>query len=171
VQQAKELADDAGARSALHAAAARVAAIADLHRYLSAHADAPDIDLAMYLSDVCPRISRSTGVEVSFAGQPANISFRSAQQIAEIVTELAINAGKHADTNHGALRIDCQPEGHNTLRLILRDEGPGLPMGVAPGRSGGVGLAIVASVVKDLGGQVQVKSDGGTVFELTVPIH
>jgi hypothetical protein len=26
-------------------------------------------------------------------------------------------------------------------------------------------------VIEDLGGQVQVKSDGGTVFELTVPIH
>lgn len=171
VLQAKELPDASNARSALDAAAVRVAAIADLHRLLGAHVDASDIDLATYLRELCPRIARSTGVDISFAGEPANISFHAAQRITQIVTELAINAGKHADTGPGGLRVDCRSDGHDTVRLTLSDQGPGLPMAIAPGHAGGVGLAIVASVVEELDGQIEVRRDGGTVFELTIPLH
>jgi two-component sensor histidine kinase len=171
VLQAKELPDDSQARSALDAAAARVSAIADLHRLLGTHVDASDIDLAMYLRELCPRIGRSTGVDVSFAGEPANISFHGAQRIAQIVTELAINAGKHADNGPGGLRVDCRCNGHDTVRLTLRDQGPGLAIPIAPGHTSGVGLAIVASVVEELDGQLEVRQDGGTVFELTLPLH
>ena len=53
----------------LDAAAARVAAIADLHRLLGAHIDASDIDLATYLRELCPRIGRSTGVDISLSNR------------------------------------------------------------------------------------------------------
>jgi len=171
VLQAKELPDASDARSALDAAAARVAAIADLHRLLGTHVDASGIDLAAYLRELCPRIGRSTGVDIAFAGEPATISFHAAQRITQIVTELAINAGKHADTGPGGLRVDCRSDGHDTVRLTLSDQGPGLPMAITSGRTSGVGLAIVASVVEELDGQIEVRRDGGTVFELTIPLH
>jgi two-component sensor histidine kinase len=171
VLQAKELPDASNARAALDAAAARVAATADLHRLIGTHVGASDIDLATYLRELCPRIGRSTGVDIFFSGEPANISFQAAQRITQIVTELAINAGKHADTGPGGLRVDCRSDGHDTVRLTLSDKGPGLPMSVAPGHAGGVGLAIVASVVDELDGQIEVRREGGTVFELTIPLH
>ncbi len=125
VLQAKELPDASNARSALDAAAARVAAIADLHRLLGAHVDASDIDLATYLREVCPRIGRSTGVDISFSGEPATISFHAAQRITQIVTELAINAGKHADTGPGGLRVDCRSDGPDTVRTHPERPRPG----------------------------------------------
>ena len=81
VLQAKELPDASNARAALDAAAARVAATADLHRLIGTHVGASDIDLATYLRELCPRIGRSTGVDIFFAGEPANISFQSASDL------------------------------------------------------------------------------------------
>jgi len=171
--QAKELADDSRARLALGATAARLSAIGDLHRQIGTSSDTSGIDLARYLVELCSKITDSTGVDVSFVGQPVDVSVPMAQGIAQIVTELAINVGKHCSTGqgNGLLRVDCRCDRGNVLHLILSDEGPGLPADSSPGASGGFGLAIVASAVQQLEGRLDVTSNGGTVFELTVPLH
>jgi two-component sensor histidine kinase len=171
--QAKELAIESSARSALGAAAARVSVMAALHRQIGANFEPSGIDLATYLMELCSKIRGSTGVEVSFAGDPVDVSFPTAQRIAQIITELAINAAKHASTERGEglLRVDCRCDHGNMLHLTLSDDGPGLQEDCIPSASGGVGLAIVASVVEELEGRLDVTRDSGTVFELTVPIH
>jgi two-component sensor histidine kinase len=169
--QANELAGDSSARSALDAAAARVSAIADLHRQIGTDFGGPGIDLARYLMEICTKITGSTGIRVPFAGEPVNVSFAMAHRIAQIVTELAINAGKHTGYGEGLLRVDCRCDRGDLLRLTLSDAGPGLPAEPVPGPGGGLGLAIVASVVKELDGRLHVTRDSGTVFELVVPLH
>jgi two-component sensor histidine kinase len=171
--QANELGGESGARQALNTAAARVSLTADLHRQISAHPDSLGVDLAAYLTILCRNLTRSIGVEVAFAGEAVGVSFGTAHRIAQIVVELAINAGKHAGAGRGAgrLRVDCRRDNAAALRLTLSDGGRGLPATLVPKAGGGLGLAIVAALVEDLDGHLDIKRDNGTTFELTVPLH
>ena len=172
VLQAREIIDDR-AKLALEAAAARVATMAELHRQISSDVDAVSIDLSSYLAGLCPKISGSTGVSICFSGQPVEVPVPAARRIAQIVTELAINAGKHdrSGRGEGLLRVDCRCDNQRVLHLVLKDECRASPPVQLPGPSGGMGLAIVASAINDLDGRIDVSCDRGIVFELTVPLH
>ena len=171
--QANELGGESGARQALNTAAARVSLTADLHRQISACPDSLGVDLAAYLTILCRKLTSSTGVEVAFAGEPVGVSFGTAHRIAQIVVELALNTGKHAGTGRGSrrLRVGCRRDNAAALRLTLSDDGRGLPATLVPKAGGGLGLAIVAALVEDLDGHLDIKRDKGTTFELTVPLH
>jgi two-component sensor histidine kinase len=171
--QANELGGESGASQALNTAAARVALTADLHRQISTHPDSLGVDLAAYLTILCRNLTSSTGVKVAFAGETVGVSFGTAHRIAQIVVEFAINAGKHAGTGCGSgrLRVDCRRDNAAALRLTLSDDGRGLPVTLVPRAGGGLGLAIVAAIVEDLDGQLDVKRNNGTTFELTVPLR
>ena len=56
---------DADAREALSAAAARLAVIAQLHRCLCAHDQSTGIDLRLFLAEICGLIALSTGLSCS----------------------------------------------------------------------------------------------------------
>jgi two-component sensor histidine kinase len=73
-----------------------------------------------------------------------------AQRIAQVVTELAINTGKHDRTGRGEglLRVNCRRDDENVLHLLLREEGHDVPPARLSGPSGGMGLAIVASAIR-----------------------
>jgi two-component sensor histidine kinase len=171
--QANELGGESGASQALNTAAARVALTADLHRQISTHPDSLGVDLAAYLTILCRNLTSSTGVKVAFAGETVGVSFGTAHRIAQIVVEFAINAGKHAGTGCGSgrLRVDCRRDNAAALRLTLSDDGRGLPVTLVPRAGGGLGLAIVAAIVEDLDGQLDIKRNNGTTFELTVPLR
>jgi two-component sensor histidine kinase len=172
--QANELGGESGARQALNTAAARVSLTADLHRQISTHPDSLGVDLAAYLTILCRNLTRSIGVEVAFAGEAVGVSFGTAHRIAQIVVELAINAGKHAGAGRrgsGRLRVDCRRDNAGALRLTLSDDGRGLPATLVRRAGGGLGLAIVAALVEDLDGHLDIKRGHGTTFELTVPFH
>jgi two-component sensor histidine kinase len=171
--QANELDRESGARQALNTAAARVSLTADLHRQISTHPDSLGVDLAAYLTVLCHKLTRSIGVEVAFAGEAVGVSFGTAHRIAQIVVELAINTGKHAGAGRGSgrLRVDCRRDNAGALRLTLSDDGRGLPVTLVPRAGSGMGLAIVAALVEDLDGHLDIKRDHGTTFELTVPLH
>ena len=172
VLQAREVTDNL-AKLALEAAAARVSTMAELHRQISSDVDAASIDLSSYLTGLCPKISGSTGVSICFSGQPVEVPVPAARRIAQIVTELAINTGKHdrSGRGEGLLRVDCRCDNQHVLHLVLKDEGHASAPLQLPGPSGGMGLAIVASAVNDLDGRIDVSCDRGVVFELTVPLH
>jgi two-component sensor histidine kinase len=93
-----------------------------------------------------------------------------AHSIAQILTEVAINAAKHNPRHRGdgLLHVECRCE-NETLRLVVRDAAlQERPTNLAES-SGGTGLSIVASIVRDLDGRIDVSWDDGIVFELTVP--
>jgi two-component sensor histidine kinase len=128
-------------------------------------------DLSTYLTSLCAKIAASTGVDVCFDGETVVVPVPVAQGIAQILTEVAINVGKHnpRHRSNGLLQVDCRCE-NETLRLVLRDAVvQARPANLAQS-SGGIGLSIVASTVKDLDGRVDVTWDNGIVFELTVPL-
>ena len=96
------------------------------------------------------------------------------------------NAWRFSPPN-GAITIVARPEG-NVVRLAVRDQGPGVPVGerervferfyrigtglVHDAQGSGLGLAIVRHVAEAHGGRVSVESatGGGARFVIRLPI-
>jgi two-component sensor histidine kinase len=58
------------------------------------------------------------------------------------------------------------------LSVVVADNGVGLPEEFSLERPTSLGLSIVSSLVTtQLGGTIGMRSEGGTIVELTVPLH
>jgi two-component sensor histidine kinase len=146
-------------------------AVAQLHRFLSAHQEAPDVNLEPFLTQLCTRIVGSTGLSCSVDADPVSVPGETAQQLGIAINELAMNAAKHAyrQGEPGSLHVDCRREGE-TLRLVVSDDGAGLGRDFSAERATGLGMTIVKAVVRQLRGALDARDDHGARFTITVPL-
>jgi len=160
---------DPQAKAALEASRARLVAVGELHRYLHEHADKSSVELAPFLTGLCQAIAGSTGLSCSVQADLTCVSGDMAQQLGIAINEFAINAAKHAYDGKpgGKLIVTARREGYD-LVLTVADHGKGL----AGGRSGpgGLGMSIVAAIVRDLKGALTVQSEIGTAFTIRAPV-
>ena len=163
---------DEAAVEALDIAAARVGAVAHLHRHLYTHGIRDRVDIAAFLRELCPEISASIGVKCSVEAEPMELPGTAATQLAIAVNELALNALKHAyDGQEGsAVTIRSRRDGDGLLCVTVADGGKGLPDGFSPDRSTGLGMRIVQSIVSQLGGELRAETNGGAHFTMAIPL-
>jgi two-component sensor histidine kinase len=162
------------AQAALEASRARLVAVAELHRYLYDHAERTTVELRPFLTGLCEALVATTGLKCSVESDQTSVPGDMAQQLAIAINEFAINAAKHAyDGSGGRLIISSRREA-GELVLTVADEGRGLSAGPTSGRSGlgqgGLGMSIVAAIVRDLKGTLTVQSDRGATFTIRAPL-
>lgn len=155
--------------AALEASRARLVAVGELHRYLYDHADRSSVELSPFLAGLCQAIAATTGLKCSIQADLTSVPGDMAQQLAIAINEFAINAAKHAYEGKpgGRLVITSRREG-NELVMTVADEGKGFTTGA--GRSSGLGMSIVAAIVRDLKGAMTIKGEGGATFTIRAPI-
>jgi two-component sensor histidine kinase len=158
------------AQAALEASRARLIAVAELHRYLYDHAERASVELRPFLTGLCQALFATTGLRCSVQSDQTCVPGDTAQQLAIAINEFAINAAKHAyDVAGGRLIITSRREGPE-LVLTVADEGKGLSAGPSAPGQGGLGMSIVAAIVRDLRGTLTVQSDQGARFTIRAPI-
>ena len=166
------LSDPAG-RAALIAAAERLSAVGQMHRFLAARAEGTSVALCDFLGDLAGLIGESTGLICDVDAEPIEVTPEMAQQLAIVVNELAMNAAKHAYPwgSSGPLHIALRRRGAS-LCLAVADEGCGLGPGYALRRGGreSLGMTIVQAIIRQLGGQLQATTAGGARFVITAPL-
>jgi len=160
------------AQAALEASRARLVAVGELHRYLHDHAGRASVELGPFLAGLCQAISATTGLNCAIQADLTSVPGDMAQQLAIAINEFAINAAKHAYDGRpgGRLMVTCRRDGQE-LVLTVADQGKGLSGGVA--RQGGLGMAIVAALVRDLKGALTAHGDrdgGGAAFTIRAPL-
>jgi two-component system, sensor histidine kinase PdtaS len=83
-----------------------------------------------------------------------------------IVNELITNSAKYAKGNITVRVETTSPPCHS---LSVLDDGPGLPAGFDPAKSKGLGMKIVLSLVKQIGGELHIlRGDNGRGAHLRV---
>jgi len=100
-------------------------------------------------------------------------------KVKEILQNLVDNALKHGEGRAVEIDVALAP-GRDTVRLTVRDHGPGIPADVlphlfepfraGPGRGTGFGLYIVRCFTEALGGRVAARSSAGTGSAITVEL-
>jgi two-component sensor histidine kinase len=162
---------DQGAQAVLEASRARLVAVGELHRYLHDHADQPTVELSEFLAGLCRAISATTGLDCTVSSDLTSVTGDMAQKLAIAVNELAINAAKHAYAGDagGRLFVTSRREGDN-LVVTVADRGPGLSSDSPSSARSGLGMSIVAALVRDLGGALSRRNDAGAVFTIRAPL-
>ena len=124
-------------------------------------------------------------VHMHWVPGPACTVMGSAGQLQQVVMNLLQNACDAAAGETGAdavLRIDCSSDGA-TVRMALRDNGPGIPEDCLSrifepffttkpiGKGTGLGLSISYGIVEQHGGRLSARNhpDGGAEFVLELP--
>ncbi|WP_349592391.1 sensor histidine kinase [Azospirillum argentinense] len=144
------------------------------------------IDFADYLRQLCDGLVRSTnptGARLTVnAPRPWSLDVDQATPLALIASELVSNALLHAfPLGHpGTITVELLPEGGEGMRMVVRDDGTGLPPDPSASqnratdkRQSGLGLVLVRALAQQAGAQVTIdrQPDGGpgTRFIVSVP--
>jgi two-component sensor histidine kinase len=153
----------------------RVLSIAAVQKQLHASATTGAIEIAPYLSKLCESLAYSMigggrPISLKVIGEGGRATSRQAESLGLIVTELVMNALKHAfpdDKAKGQIIVAYDMIGTN-WKLSVADTGIGKPDGgFAQGKSG-LGTGIVKALAHQLDAQVEtLAGPEGTTVSIT----
>jgi two-component system, sensor histidine kinase PdtaS len=160
------------AAAALNIAAMRIAAFGRVHCTLHLLDHQKTVEFKEYLEHLCEDLSgmllpgrNCNAIEVECAKVEIPTAF--AVPLALIVSELATNSAKYSE---GSITVRFETRSLSSHPLSVLDHGPGLPKGFDPSKSKGLGMKIVLSLAKQMGGELHVSPEGnscGARFTIT----
>ena len=91
------------------------------------------------------------------------LDVKKAQTLGIILNELLTNIMKYAfaDRRAGRISVSATTEG-DAVRLIIEDDGVGLPEGVDFGNPEGFGIVLVGALIEQLEGSIKTERGNGT---------
>ncbi|MPR12215.1 sensor histidine kinase [Microvirga tunisiensis] len=158
-------------RRALADAEARVHTIAQVHDRLWRHNEMRSVNLAEFLGELCVKLrATSSNVTLGCSVDPVIVPTDLAVPLGLLVNELVTNAFKYAyPEGTGEVRVELTSDSPERLRLEVSDQGIGLPSDFNPARSRSLGMRLVASLTRQLEGQLEWQdAQPGTRFVLEV---
>jgi two-component sensor histidine kinase len=162
---------NAEAASQLAVAANRVAMIARIHHRLNSYEGVQTIEFKKFLEDFGCDFSAMVSSherpeQVVVEGIEINLPVATVIPLGFIASELITNAAKHGKSRI-TIRLEPDPEyGH---ALSVSNDGPALSVGFDPGASTGLGMRIIQSFVRQIGGALRSgRGDDGQGARFTV---
>lgn len=159
-------AEKRGDRVNLAALAGRIESLYLIYRALSPDVPGHEIDLGHYLSQIAAAVMNTyavDGIRLDIKVDHAPTSINVALPVGLIVNELLTNAFKHAfgGRGHGVITVECLRRGEERYRVVVADDGVGLPDGVEWPVPGKIGALIVQSLRENTKTDVMVHSAPG----------
>ena len=159
----------------LRDAHSRVMSMAAVQEHLHASGASGPVEVTPYLSKLCETLATSMigdsrPISLTVCGDGGSASSRQAECLGLIVTELVVNALKHAfsnDASDGRIAVRYDAAGTN-WKLSVTDNGIGRPDGVFAQEKTGLGTSIVKALAQQLGAQVETLAGSkGTSVSVT----
>jgi chemotaxis protein methyltransferase CheR len=153
----------------------RVMSVATLQKHLHATGAAGVVEMAPYLTQLCESLKTSmTGdylpTTLKVTSDAGTVTSREAVSLGLIVTELILNALKHAftdDRTDRQIAVGFAVAGTN-WKLSVADNGIGAPVGVFAQAKTGLGSSIINALAEQLEARVDVTSSPqGTLVLVT----
>ncbi len=163
---------DTQVRQTLDECKDRIMAMSLVHEALYKTEDLARIDFEIYLKKLCSNLNQSHGASgkgIVITVEKCNVTLNMDQSIAVgiVSSELIANALKHAFPLGKGGRVSISLLSHNVeeVKLIIKDDGIGLPRKINILTASSLGLLLaVATVTRQLGGSIKVERNGGTRF-------
>jgi two-component sensor histidine kinase len=143
----------------------RVMSVAAVQKHLHASGGAGPVEMAPYLKQLCDSLKtsmigdyRPTTLKVT--SDAGSVTSREAVSLGLIVTELILNALKHAftdDRTDRQIAVGFAAAGTN-WKISVADNGVGAPVGVFAQAKSGLGTSIVNALAEQLEARVDVAS-------------
>ena len=170
LQSRSEANTEASARLAV--AADRVGAIGRLHRHLHSMDNTEAVEFKQYLDELCrdhSTISMSEELptqDIAVEGVAMSLPTVIGIPLGLIANELVTNAIKHGE---GHIAVKLEPHVRKGYALSVCNKGPALPAGFDPAACDGLGMKLVSSFIKQIGGELQIdRGDANDCTRFTV---
>jgi chemotaxis protein methyltransferase CheR len=167
--------ESAETRLHLQDAHRRVLSVASVQKHLQASGHGEEILVGPYLSKLCETLANSMigdnrPISLKVVAEGGAATSDQAVSIGLIVTELVINALKHAfpeSSQAGLVIVGYEVDGAN-WKLSISDNGVGMPDQKPGGKKTGLGTSLINALAQQLDAQVEiVSSRNGTTVSLT----
>lgn len=152
--------------------AGRIETLHLLYATLSEDESRQEIDLGGYLSQIASAVMRShaiEGIRLDLKADVHLVSVNVALPVGLVVNELLMNALKHAfrGRDGGTITLHCLTD-DNGCRVLVADDGVGLPDGVEWPKPGKLGALIVQSMRENAKATLDFKSAPGQGTRVTI---
>jgi two-component sensor histidine kinase len=165
---------DENAKAALQETLNRVRAMALVHEKLYRSGDIAKIKLEEYVRFLTNSLiqsfeMRDRGIRFTPDIQGIFLDVNTAIPVGLIINELVSNSLKYAfpDGRDGEISIAIRRE-NDTLSILFKDNGVGIPQDVDWRNSKSLGLRLVVSLVEQLEGTIEMDRTAGTTFTIVV---
>jgi two-component sensor histidine kinase len=173
--QSQQLTDD-NAIKAVKSSESRINAMALIHRKLYTVDQNRTVDIKEYITELIQYLVYSYGYheknfKLDLEITEINIDVDKAIPLGLILNELISNAFKHAYQNqpNPRLMINLAYPDEHELNICIQDNGAGMPA-VDEKQRKTFGMKIVTTLIKELKGSLNVRSENGTTYDLHIPI-
>jgi|HubBroStandDraft_6_1064221.scaffolds.fasta_scaffold140409_3 two-component sensor histidine kinase len=152
------MSDNPEVTAQLAAAADRVATIGRIHGRLHSFDGVETFAIKPYLDDLCRDFSMMLSLERSVVVEGIEITLPAviAIPLGFIANELIMNAVKHGT---GRIVVSLEADREKGYALSVSNDGPSLPEDFDPTLCKGLGMRIVRSLAKQIGGKLQIGRD------------
>lgn len=152
--------------------AGRVDALSILYQTLSTDRQKDEVDLGVYLSQIASAVMAShavEGIRLNLKVDTYPVSIDVAMPTGLVVNELLTNALKHAFAGRdgGTIMLHSIVSGDG-CRVIVADDGVGLPAGETWPKPGKLGALIARSLTENAKAQFDVRSSAGEGTTITI---
>ncbi|MFC4172700.1 histidine kinase dimerization/phosphoacceptor domain -containing protein [Microvirga sp. GCM10011540] len=163
---------DPAVRAQFEEAQERLNAMARVHDLLSKSEKAQRVDVSVYVADLCQalrpitendnRIRLETTMENGIL-----VDADTAVPLGIVLTELVTNAVKYAfpAPRSGTILVQGYRSQPGWVELVVRDDG----IGVSQLREGSLGYGLVRSLIQQIRGEIDVRSDPGVTVTISFP--
>ena len=142
--------------------AGRISSIQLLYKLLAGSGKGDEIDLGVYLSEIVSSVMHShaeEGIRLNLKVDAYPVSVNVAMPTGLVVNELMTNALKHAFVGRDGGTITLHSVSDEVgCRIVIADDGVGLPEGVAWPKQGKLGALIVRSLRENAKADLKVES-------------
>jgi PAS domain S-box-containing protein len=152
--------------------AGRIASVGLIYKLLSDHGQEDEIDLGVYLSEIASSVMHShavEGIRLDLKVDAYPVSVNVAMPTGLVVNELLTNALKHAfdGRDGGTITLNSLAD-KNGCRVVVADDGVGLPDGIEWPKPGKLGALIVRSLRENAKADLKVESNPGRGTRVTI---
>jgi PAS domain S-box-containing protein len=164
-----------GEKVNLQTLAGRIESLHLLYQALSNDGTGDEIDLGHYLSQIAAAVMNTCaldGIRLDQKTDHAPVSVNTALSVGLVVNELLTNSFKYAFSGRGGgvITVECLRSGEDRYRLVIADDGVGLPEGVAWPVPGKIGALIVQTLRENAKTDFNVESAPGRGVRVTMNI-
>ncbi len=155
----------------------RIKSMALVHELLYHSEDLGKIDFSQYIEKLLNYLSssyatRKAGPTLKIQVGDIKMPINKAIPCGLIINELATNAFKYAFTGNraGEIRIELAIKDDKSCRLLIGDNGVGLPADLDVGSTKSFGFTLLTILINQLNGSFEIDRSGGTAFRITFPL-
>ena len=151
----------------------RVRSMALVHEKLYRSEDLSKVDFCEYIRSLGRHLfmaygMNSAAIDLDVDVRDVFLDINTSIPCGLIINELVSNSLKHAfrGGDRGKIRVVLQPENNDKFKMIVSDNGKGLPKGLDVSQTDSLGLQLVTMLVEQLQGTLNIDRNHGTSFEV-----